>query len=310
MAPLPQCMIIAGFSRPVSSTIARQWSRRRRHESRYRRPREAAHENPDNQRTDACRLIIGSATANESAMKELAPTGKLRVALVFAPSMSIFFVVKEARRQTARRHRRHRRSAGQEAWPAGRDGAVSEFRSGDRRGRGRRGRRLVHAGRRGRASSASRSGRTMCARESTYMVTAASGAKTVEDVDKPGMRVIGIANTTTIRAADAHAEEHDDLAGHLGRGGGRDAARRQGRCVRARRATRCRPIVKQVPGSRMTDGAFQQIGIAIAVAKGKPAALAASRRSWTRRRRTAPCARRWTTRGFADPVAPLRVVST
>ena len=30
--------------------------------------------------------------------------------------------------------------------------------------------------------------------------------------------------------------------------------------------------VKQIPGSRMVDGAFQQIGIAIAVAKGKPAA--------------------------------------
>jgi len=34
------------------------------------------------------------------------------------------------------------------------------------------------------------------------MVTAASGAKSVEDVDKAGMRVIGIANTTTIRAAE------------------------------------------------------------------------------------------------------------
>ena len=33
--------------------------------------------------------------------------------------------------------------------------------------------------------------------------------------------------------------------------------------------------MKQVPGSRITYGAFQQIGIAIAVAKGKPAALAA-----------------------------------
>ena len=29
-------------------------------------------------------------------MTELAPTGKLRVALVFAPSMSVFFVVKQA----------------------------------------------------------------------------------------------------------------------------------------------------------------------------------------------------------------------
>ncbi len=41
-------------------------------------------------------LLAQGAAANESAMKELMPTEKLRVALVFAPSMSIFFVVKEA----------------------------------------------------------------------------------------------------------------------------------------------------------------------------------------------------------------------
>src|SRR5678815_3194712 len=40
-------------------------------------------------------LVANGASANESAMKELNPTGKLRVALVFAPSMSTFFVVKE-----------------------------------------------------------------------------------------------------------------------------------------------------------------------------------------------------------------------
>ena len=37
--------------------------------------------------------------------------------------------------------------------------------------------------------------------ESTFMATAASGAKSVAEVDRAGMRVIGIANTTTIRAA-------------------------------------------------------------------------------------------------------------
>src|SRR3954467_12911110 len=41
-------------------------------------------------------LSLGTASANESTMKELLPTGKLRVALVFAPSMSVFFVVKDA----------------------------------------------------------------------------------------------------------------------------------------------------------------------------------------------------------------------
>ena len=33
--------------------------------------------------------------------------------------------------------------------------------------------------------------------------------------------------------------------------------------------------MKQVPGSHITEGAFQQIGIAIAVARGKPESLAA-----------------------------------
>ena len=46
----------------------------------------------------ACGLwlaLLGSAFANESTMKELAPTGKLRVGLVFAPSAGAFFVFKE-----------------------------------------------------------------------------------------------------------------------------------------------------------------------------------------------------------------------
>ena len=38
--------------------------------------------------------------------------------------------------------------------------------------------------------------------ESTYLVTGASGIKTVAEVDRPDVRVVGIANTTTIRAPD------------------------------------------------------------------------------------------------------------
>src|SRR6476659_1525036 len=40
--------------------------------------------------------LIASASANENAMKELSPTGKMRVALVFAPSGGSFFVIKDA----------------------------------------------------------------------------------------------------------------------------------------------------------------------------------------------------------------------
>src|SRR4029077_14382323 len=37
--------------------------------------------------------------------------------------------------------------------------------------------------------------------ESTYMATAVSGIKTVAEVDRPGVRVVGFANTTTIRSS-------------------------------------------------------------------------------------------------------------
>ena len=40
-------------------------------------------------------LLGGGALANESE-KELAPTGKLRAGLVFAPSLSLFFNVRQA----------------------------------------------------------------------------------------------------------------------------------------------------------------------------------------------------------------------
>ena len=73
----------------------------------------------------------------------------------------------------------------------------------DRCARSGRGRCRLHAGRRG-AQEAHRVRAGLCAAaKAPTWSTAASGAKTVEDVDSAGMRVIGIANTTTIRAAGA-----------------------------------------------------------------------------------------------------------
>jgi polar amino acid transport system substrate-binding protein len=44
----------------------------------------------------AAAIVAGDTTAQEStAVKELIPTGKLRVGVVFAPSPSAFFVVKD-----------------------------------------------------------------------------------------------------------------------------------------------------------------------------------------------------------------------
>jgi polar amino acid transport system substrate-binding protein len=109
--------------------------------------------------------------------------------------------------------------------------------------------------------------------ESTFMATAASGAKTVAEVDRAGLRVIGIANTTTIRAAARTLKNTtispvtsvDDAMAAL-RDGKADAFALSRDSLPA--------YVKQLPGSRIVDGAFQRTGIAIAVPQNKPEALA------------------------------------
>jgi polar amino acid transport system substrate-binding protein len=139
--------------------------------------------------------------------------------------------------------------------------------------------------------------------ESTYMATAASGARTVEEVDRAGMRVIGIANTTTIRAAERtlkntkiSAVPSVEEAVALLRDGKADAF--------ALSRDSLPTYVKQIPGSRMTDGAFQQIGIAIAVGKGKPLALAAVTEFMEKAKRDGTVRRALDRAGYQVPVAP------
>ncbi len=112
-----------------------------------------------------------------------------------------------------------------------------------------------------------------CLIESTYMVTGPSGLKTLADVDQPHVRVVGIANTTTIRASARSLKNTQPVAAtsiedaitmlHAGKADayamGRDALP---------------DVVKDFPGACIVDGGFQQTGIAIAVPKGRPQALA------------------------------------
>jgi polar amino acid transport system substrate-binding protein len=108
--------------------------------------------------------------------------------------------------------------------------------------------------------------------ESTYMVTQASGIKTVGEVDRAGVRVVGIANTTTIRAArrtlqntTIKAVQSVGEAIEMLSGGRADAI--------ALSRDSLPPFVANLPGSRIVEGGFQFTGVAIAVAKGKPEAL-------------------------------------
>jgi polar amino acid transport system substrate-binding protein len=107
---------------------------------------------------------------------------------------------------------------------------------------------------------------------STYLVPAGSRIRSIDEVNRPGVRIVGISNTTTVRSArrtapnasvgevpsvdqmiemaakgegDAFALSHDSFAG----------------------------LLPKLPGARVLSGHFQQTGIAVAVPKGRPAAL-------------------------------------
>src|ERR1700757_5219126 len=133
-------------------------------------------------------------------VKELVPTGKLRVGVVFAPAASPFFIVKEANGEP-------RGVTVDLAVELGRKlGVPVEF---------------MVAPNSGLVTDATESGAIDVAFmpvdeerkkrvdfgpayfviESTYLATGTSGIKTVAEVDRPNVRVVGIANTTTIRAA-------------------------------------------------------------------------------------------------------------
>ena len=110
--------------------------------------------------------------------------------------------------------------------------------------------------------------------ESTFMVSEASGLATLGDVDQPHVRVIGIADTTTIRAA-TRALRHTtptpiravpDAVAML-RDGQADAL--------ALSRDSLAQLLPTMPGARITPGGFQQTTISIAVPPGRAHALAA-----------------------------------
>jgi hypothetical protein len=104
-------------------------------------------------------------------------------------------------------------------------------------------------------------------------VLGSSGFRTVSDLDRPGVRVAGEANTTTIRAATHElksavilavpsvAEAIDMLRS------GRIDAFALGRDALV-------PYQAEIPGSRILEGHLHSSAIAIAVPKQRPAALA------------------------------------
>jgi polar amino acid transport system substrate-binding protein len=107
---------------------------------------------------------------------------------------------------------------------------------------------------------------------STYLVPAGSTIKTIDEVNRPGVRIVGISNTTTVRSARrtaplATAEEVPsvDLMTEM-------AAAGKGHAF-ALSHDSFAGLLPKLPGARVLPGHFQQTGISVAVPKGRGAAL-------------------------------------
>ena len=215
----------------------------------------------------ACASLPNRANGETVAMKELTPTGKLRAGIVYAPALSVFFAVRDAdgrpRGVTVDLADKLARRLGVAAdfMVAPNSGLVTDALES---GAVDVAFMPVDDERKMRVAF----GPNYCLIESTYMVTGASGIRTLAEVDRPNVRVVGIANTTTIRAAGRSlknttitAATSVETAVELLRTGAADAF--------ALSRDSLPPFVAQLPGSRIVDGGFQQTGIAIAVAKGR-----------------------------------------
>ncbi|WP_267428265.1 transporter substrate-binding domain-containing protein [Methylobacterium sp. GC_Met_2] len=140
--------------------------------------------------------------------------------------------------------------------------------------------------------------------ESTYLASAASGITDATQVDRPGVRVLAIDGTTTFRAS-ARTLTHTQPV----------AVPTVAEAVERMRAGRAdafalsrdtlRPVVRQVPGSRIVTGGFQQTHVAVAVPKGRSGALAAVTAWLDDAKRTGVVRRIFDVHGFGgDAVAP------
>lgn len=214
----------------------------------------------------------GALAVEDSVMKQLVPTGKLRVGIAYAPAPTPIFATKDA-------------SGDVRGVPSDLGNALAKSLGVPVE--------LVVKATTGELTDACTSGdidigfmpadaerRTKVdfsppyfVIESTYLATGASGIKTLAEVDRPEVTVVGINGSTTMRAAGRSltkakiipAKSVDEAMGMM-----------KTDSVQAFALTHdaLPTLQKELPGSRILDGAFQTVGVAIAVQKERPAALA------------------------------------
>ena len=109
--------------------------------------------------------------------------------------------------------------------------------------------------------------------QSTYLVAADSPIQAIADANRAGVRIVGVRDTATFRASQRASPN----ATHTAVGGPAEAieAMLAGRAdaIALSRAS-LGGVAAKIPGSRILDGGFLNSTTAVAVPKGRPAALA------------------------------------
>lgn len=140
---------------------------------------------------------------------------------------------------------------------------------------------------------------------STYLVPAGSAIVSIDEVNRDGIRIVAIANTTTARSARrtaplAFVEEVpsvDIMTDMAQRGEGDAFALSHDSFI---------GLLPKIPGARVLPGQFQQTGIGVAVPPGRPRALALARQLIETAKANGLVRRAFDAAGFADAaVAPL-----
>lgn len=217
-------------------------------------------------------LSIGAGAAEDNVMKQLSPTGKLRVGVAYAPASTPIFVAKDA-------------VGAVHGVPRDLGSALAKTLNVSVE--------LVVMATTGELTEACSSGAIdigfmpadderrkrldfsppYFVIESTYLAAGSSGIKSFSDVDQSEVTVVGIAGSTTMRAASRSlksakivpAKSVDEAMAMMKAGTAQALALTHDALP---------SLQRELPGSRILDGAFQTTGVAIAVQKDRPAALA------------------------------------
>jgi polar amino acid transport system substrate-binding protein len=208
--------------------------------------------------------------ADATALKELVPTGKLRLAIAVSPSPSAQFAIKDGDSYrgvavTLGRALAAKLGVPLEIIPHQASGEIQNSASDDRWD-------VAFLPVDDERKKFVEFGNAYHLLQSTFLVPGGSRIRSVTDADAKGVGIGGVANTATFRAAKKATPNatHIDFAGV----DAAVAAMRDGK-IEAIALSResLSGLVGKIPGSRILDDAFLNSSTAICVPKDRPAAL-------------------------------------